>query len=240
MREPRIRIEPGSDPRHARVCRLVGPSSINLVTTVSPDGRVNTAPFSFVMPCNYDPPMICFVCGEQKHFTEYGYDPRQSSESPDTRKDTLVNILATGEFVISPVDQGLRTAVVVADQPWPYGTSELEKAELRTEPASRVRVPLIRDAMISLECRLVQTVPVRGNHLVIGEVVMIHASPDALTDGTPDVARIAPIFEGVLDNQYFELGGRAPLDRRRPYDYDALVDAAGHAARTSATDSTRP
>jgi flavin reductase (DIM6/NTAB) family NADH-FMN oxidoreductase RutF len=215
-----IALEPGSDSRLARVCRLVGPHAISLVTTISPAGAPNTAPFSFVMACGYDPPMICFVCGERKHFVKYGYDPAKTDESLDAIKDTLVNIRATGEFVISPADKGLRSAIVVADKPWPYGTSELERAGLSLAKATKVRVPLIREAKISLECRLVQMMPVGGNQLVVGEVVMIHAAPESVVDGTPDVAAIGPIFEGVHENQYFELGAIAPLNRHRPFDYD--------------------
>jgi flavin reductase (DIM6/NTAB) family NADH-FMN oxidoreductase RutF len=217
---PNAALEPGSDPRLARVCRLVGPNSICLVTTVSPAGIANAAPFSFIMPCNYDPPMLCFVCGEQKHFRHYGYDPRKIDEPQDAVKDTLVNIRATGEFVVSPADKGLRSAIVVADKPWRYGTSEIERAGLSLAAATKIRVPLIREAKISLECRLVQMVPVRGNQLIIGEVVMIHAAPETIVHGTPDVSTIEPIFEGVQENQYFELGPLALLPRERPYDYD--------------------
>jgi len=58
-----IALEPGSDPRLARVCRLVGPHAISLVTTVSPAGIANMAPFSFAMACEYEPPMIYFELG---------------------------------------------------------------------------------------------------------------------------------------------------------------------------------
>ncbi len=215
-----IALEPGSDPRLASVCRVVGPHAISLVTTVSSTGVPNTAPFSFVMACSYDPPMICFICGERKHFVKYGYDPAKTDERLDTIKDTLVNIRATGEFVISPADKGIRSAIVVADKPWPHGTSELERAGLSCAKATKVSVPLIREAKISLECRLAQTVPIAGNQLIIGEIVMIHASPDSIVNGIPDVTAIGPIFEGVQENQYFNLGEMAPLLRRRPFGYD--------------------
>src|SRR5262245_29663891 len=190
-----IALDPGSDPRLGRACRLVGPHAISLVTTVSPGGATNTAPFSFIMACSYEPPMVCFVCGEQKHFVKYGYDPRKTDETLHVVKDTLINIRATGEFVVSPADKGLRSAIVVADKPWPYGTSELERAGLSLAKATKVGVPLIREAKISLECRLVRMVPVAGNQLIIGEVLMIHASADSIVDGIPDVAAIGPIFE---------------------------------------------
>jgi flavin reductase (DIM6/NTAB) family NADH-FMN oxidoreductase RutF len=218
-----IALEPGSDPRLARVCRLVGPHAISLVTTVSPAGIANTAPFSFMMAFDYDPPLIGFICGEQKHFVKYGYDPAKTDEPLDALKDTLVNIRATGEFVVSPADKGLRPLIVVADKPWDYGTSEVKKAGFTLTKATKVKVPLIREAKIALECRLVQMIPVAGNQLIIGQVVMIHATPDSIVNGTPDVTVIAPIFEGVQENQYFELGPIAPLPRKRPFDYGELT-----------------
>jgi len=218
-----VSLEPGSDPRIARIARLVGPNSISLVTTVSPDGVPNAAPFSFIMPCNYEPPMVCFVCGQQKHYKEFGYEPSKSDELLDTIKDTLVNIKATGEFVVTPVDRRLRSTLMILEKPWRYGTNELKKAGLTTAPATKVRVPLIREAKISLECRFTQMIPIRKMQLIIGEIVMIHAASETIVNGTPDVATIGPTFEGMHEHQYFELGPPITLTRHRPYDYDELT-----------------
>jgi hypothetical protein len=69
---------------------------------------------------------------------------------------------------------------------------------------------------------VVQTIPLGHNHLVVGEIVLVHAAADVLVDGIPDGGLIELVFEGVHENQYFALGEPAPLRRHRPYDYRQL------------------
>ena len=66
----------------------VVPRPIAFVSTVSPEGVYNLAPFSFFNVVCGDPPVVCF--------------------SPIWRnppKDTIVNIRATGEFVVNIVSE---------------------------------------------------------------------------------------------------------------------------------------
>ena len=41
--------------------KLLTPRPAVLVTTISPDGIPNAAPFSFVMPVSIEPPLIAFA-----------------------------------------------------------------------------------------------------------------------------------------------------------------------------------
>ena len=72
---------------------LVTPRPIAFVTTVSPDGKVNAAPFSFFNLLGANPPILAFAPGDRED---------------GTPKDTAQNIRLTHEFVVNLVD-GTRT-----------------------------------------------------------------------------------------------------------------------------------
>ena len=74
---------------------LVTPRPIALVTTLSPDGRVNAAPFSFFNLLGADPPILGFAPGDREN---------------GTPKDTALNVRATHEFVVNLVDEAIAEA----------------------------------------------------------------------------------------------------------------------------------
>ncbi|MBZ5619026.1 MAG: flavin reductase, partial [Acidobacteriia bacterium] len=72
---------------------LVGavvPRPIAFVSTLSAEGILNLAPFSYFTVVSANPPVICF-------------SPIVRRDG--TRKDTLINIEATGEFVVNVVSE---------------------------------------------------------------------------------------------------------------------------------------
>ena len=71
------------------------PRPIAFVSTISADGTRNLAPFSFFTAVSANPPIICF-------------SPMvRGGERP--KKDTLVNIEATREFVVNIVSEDFAT-----------------------------------------------------------------------------------------------------------------------------------
>ena len=78
-------------------------------------------------------------------------------------------------------------------------------------PARIVRVPLVAESPAQLECTLVEVVrlratdPARPNTLVVGEVVGVHISDDAIADGVLDTRRLEPIARLGYD-EYTRLG----------------------------------
>src|SRR5690606_18920164 len=75
---------------------LVAPRPIAWVSTLSPAGVPNLAPFSFFTLLTGRPPTVMFAAGD-----------RPGGEA----KDTLANALATGEFVVNLADRQLAEAV---------------------------------------------------------------------------------------------------------------------------------
>ena len=66
--------------------------------------------------------------------------------------------------------------------------------------------PMIKECPVSLECRLVQTVPLPTNSLYIGEIVGVYADGRVIKDNKPDFPEIDPLFLTMPDNRYWTLG----------------------------------
>jgi flavin reductase (DIM6/NTAB) family NADH-FMN oxidoreductase RutF len=142
---------------------LVTPRPIAWVTTLSPDGALNAAPFSFFNLLGAEPPILGFCPGDRED---------------GTPKDTARNIRLTHEFVVNLVDEAVAGAMNATAASLPYGTNELEAAGLTTRPSSIVRPPRIAEAPASLECTEWGTLQIGNNRLIIGLIKRVHVRDD--------------------------------------------------------------
>ena len=149
---------------HELMTAAVAPRPIAFVSTVGPDGVFNLAPFSLVTPICMSPIIVGLSVGRKK----------------DGKKDTLINIEATGEYVINAVTEDLVQPMNQASGSYPPEVDEFKEVGLTPVPGERVRAPRIAESPISLECRLMQNLefgrPPHLNNFIIGEVVLIHVS----------------------------------------------------------------
>jgi flavin reductase (DIM6/NTAB) family NADH-FMN oxidoreductase RutF len=141
------------------LANLVTPRPIALVTTLSPDGRVNAAPFSFFNVFGANPPILALAPGDRED---------------GTPKDTALNIRLTHQFVVNLVDEPLGAAMNLCAASLPYGQSELDHAGLHPLPSSVVKPPRIAEAPVSLECVEWGTLQIGANRVVIGLIKRIH------------------------------------------------------------------
>jgi flavin reductase (DIM6/NTAB) family NADH-FMN oxidoreductase RutF len=142
---------------------FVNPRPIALVSTVSPGGQLNLAPFSFYNLVSAQPPVLMFSPSVR-------HDRR--------RKDTLANIESTGQFVVASVTDEIIGQAVNCAAELPFGHSEFEFSGLTPEPATRVQPPLVQEAKVNLECALRQIVSFGddpgGGNVIFGDIVAIH------------------------------------------------------------------
>jgi flavin reductase (DIM6/NTAB) family NADH-FMN oxidoreductase RutF len=166
-----MNIDPAELSVRDRYKLLIGaivPRPIAFVSTVSPDGKANLAPFSFFNGVGSDPMTLLFCPAD-------GSDGRE--------KDTLRNCKpvsegGTGEFVVNVATEHYMREVAAAGENLPYGESEFEMTGLKPAPSVVVRPPRVAISPIAFECRtlhVVRTNPGRpaGGNVVIGEVVHI-------------------------------------------------------------------
>ena len=138
---------------------LVTPRPIALITTISTDGKVNAAPFSFFNLLGANPPIVAFA---------------PSDRDSGVPKDTALNIRATHEFVVNLVDEAIAEKMNLCAASLPYGENELSHAGLTAAPSSVVKPPRIAEAPASLECIEWGTLQIGGNRVVIGLIKRVH------------------------------------------------------------------
>lgn len=147
----------------------VTPRPIAWVTSCSPDGVVNAAPYSFFNVVGANPALV--VLGLLK-------DPRTRG-----MKNTASNIMATGEFVVNLVCETDAEKMNLSSVDAPAGVSEVDYANLETAPSVKVKPPLIATSPVSFECRKAVSVEYGpGQTIILGEILMAHIRDEFITD----------------------------------------------------------
>jgi flavin reductase (DIM6/NTAB) family NADH-FMN oxidoreductase RutF len=139
------------------------PRPIALVTTIGPAGP-NAAPFSFFNAVAVGPPMVMFSVGPTM------FDRKNED------KDTLVNIRATGEFVVHLVDDANKEKMNLCGPEYGKNTDETTVAGFRCGPSRKVAPPRIVDCPVQLECKVTAIHPLgqMPYFMIVGEVVFAH------------------------------------------------------------------
>jgi flavin reductase (DIM6/NTAB) family NADH-FMN oxidoreductase RutF len=197
--EPRDGHRLPHDPFNA----IVGPRPIGWISSHSPEGILNLAPYSFFNAFNYVPPIVGFA--------SIGY------------KDTLRNIERTGEFCWNLATRPLAERMNQTCAAVPPEVDEFALAGLAAVPSRVVAVPRVADSPVSMECRLSQLVQLQradgaqvGTWLVLGEVVGVHIDAALLKDGVYDTAAAQPILRGGGPADYFSIGPEQLFKMFRP------------------------
>lgn len=169
----------GREPYKLLVGSVV-PRAIAWVSTRSPDGVANIAPYSFFTVASASPPTLCVSIGP-------------STRPAEPVKDTLANLRATGECTVNIARVDLLDAVNTTASTLPAAADEFAVAGLTEEPATLVGAPRIAEAPIAMECRLDRVVEVGTNALVLLRVLLWRFE-DGLRDGTyVSMERLRPL-----------------------------------------------
>ena len=191
---------------------IVSPRPVGWITSMSANGEVNLAPYSFFNAVSDAPPIVLF-----------------SSEGP---KDSLVFVEQTREFVCNLATYDLRTAVVETSAQFPRGVNEMEQSGLAPAPSRLVRPPRVKASPCALECKLLQIVDLKDldgepahRHVAFGQVVGIHIDDRFIKDGRVDTAAMRPIARcGYAD--YAVVDKVIPVVRPRDPEAKTKVQAA--------------
>jgi flavin reductase (DIM6/NTAB) family NADH-FMN oxidoreductase RutF len=149
---------------------VVQPRPIAWVSTVSESGVRNLAPFSFFTIASRDPVTLFLSIGA-------------TGRPGHTVKDTLANVLATGELVVNIVSVPSLDSVVVSSAEVPEHVDEFEYARLDAVPSQDVAPPRVAQALVAIECRLDQVRRIGTDTAVLARAVRLHAA-----DGVVDAA----------------------------------------------------
>ncbi|NQV55843.1 MAG: flavin reductase family protein [Rhodospirillales bacterium] len=178
----------------------VVPRPIGWISSLSPDGVANLAPYSQFQNLSFNPPYVMFSANE-------GVDNRG-------RKDSVVNVEQTGEFVWNMATYDLREAVNISARDFPPDVDEFEAAGVTKAASLTVKAPRVAESPVHFECEYYTTLRLPGlgkngggaADMVIGHVKLIHVDDAALDEnGKLDIPRLKPIARlGYYDYTYVE------------------------------------
>lgn len=199
-------IDPATLPWRDAYKLMIGsivPRPIAFVSTVSPEGVLNLAPFSFFTAVCPQPMTLCF-------------SPMVRG-SDGAKKDTLVNIEATGEFVINIVSESFAAQMNATSAEFPPEVDEFAAAGLSPAPCESVRAPRVAESLVSYECKLLQVVTVGDGRpgsgsLVLGTVQRIHLAEAVVQEGRILIDVLQP-FGRLAGNDYTRCTDRFTLQR---------------------------
>lgn len=134
------------------------PRPIAWVTTLSGEGVLNLAPFSYFNGISTRPPLLGISVARRRD---------------GSQKDTARNILASGEFVVHAVAVEQEETCVASGEDLPPDRSEVEHLGLTPVESATVAVPGIAEAPLRMECRLERCLELGDGPVdyVIGEVL---------------------------------------------------------------------
>lgn len=145
-----------------------------VVSTISPNGVSNAAPFSFNSPVATRPVPLYGFCCEREH-------------------DTWVNVQENGEFVVNLVAEDFGPLMENLARDHPYEVSEILECGLTEASSKTVKPPRIKEAYGWLECRMTDAVDLSWRSVwVIGEVIHVEARDNVL-DEVLDVENVKPL-----------------------------------------------
>ena len=160
------------------------PRPIGWLSTVSPDGVANLAPYSQWQNLTWDPPMVMFAANQSVL---------------GGRKDTVRNTEATGWFVWNMATWDLREAMNASSATVNPEVDEFDLAGLAKAPCRLIKPLRVAESPVCLECRLFKIVGLPDDAgaepyaVIIGRVVGIHIDDRFIQDGRVDTAAMRPI-----------------------------------------------
>lgn len=170
---------------------IVVPRPIAWVTTLTPRGGVNLAPFSAFTFVSQKPPMVGINVGRKA----------------GKRKDTAVNIHAMQEFVVNIADETMIEPVHLSAIEHEPEVSEAVLLGLATVPSGKIRTPRLAASPVSLECKLHRVIEFgdTGSEFMVGEILVFHIRDGLYADGKIDTALLRPICR-IAGPKYAKLG----------------------------------
>lgn len=178
------------------------PRPIAWVSSISNEGLVNLAPFSFFTVASANPPILCF-------------NPMYDADAK--AKDTLRNIREQGEFVVNTVSATHLEVMNKSCHQVPPEVDEFSYANIQKSESHFVKPPRVADAVVSYECRLNQIVdlgdqPLSG-HLILGDVLAVHVADKAWVEDKIDSSQLDAIAR-MSGDDYSLTRDKVQLERR--------------------------
>lgn len=134
-------------------------------------------------------------------------DPPTVSISIRPSRYSYAIIKETGEFVVNIPTVDIIRKVDQCGITSGKDSDKFVTTGLTSVSSEKVAPPLIEECSISMECRLIEIVPLGVHDLFLGEVLATHIAEDAFdTDGNIRMEIINPLGYNPLDRTYRAIG----------------------------------
>ncbi len=169
--------ELGVAERYKLLIGTIVPRPIAFVSTVSPEGVPNLAPFSFFSGVGSNPMTLMFCPANNI----------DGSEKDSLRNAKPASEGGTGAFVVNlAVESYIRQVAAAADSFAP-DVSEFDEVGLTPAPSTAVAPPRVAESPVALECETTQVVRTNpgepaGGNIVIGRVVHAYVRDDLINE----------------------------------------------------------
>ncbi|WP_018718115.1 flavin reductase family protein [Arhodomonas aquaeolei] len=170
---------------------IVVPRPIAWISSRSPEGVVNLAPFSCFTFVSNSPLMVGINIGRKA----------------GREKDTARNIRTLGEFVVNIADWSMVETVHASAVEYDTHESEVESLGLAVEPSGTITPPRLTMTPIGMECRLhsITAFGDTGAEFFVGEVRLVHIADALYQDGRIDTRALQPVCR-IAGANYATLG----------------------------------
>jgi flavin reductase (DIM6/NTAB) family NADH-FMN oxidoreductase RutF len=167
-------FDPNTISSYSLLISGVVPRPVAFVSTQSIDGVGNLAPFSYFSAVSHDPPVVCVgICNNRD----------------GSKKDTLVNIETTKEFVVNIISDWFVESANYTSGAFKPNVDEGVQAGLTYLPSDIVAPKRVNESAFHMECRLSATQEIRNDKgdlastVVFGRVVRFHVLEPLLEEG---------------------------------------------------------
>ncbi|MCM2535334.1 flavin reductase family protein [Neobacillus pocheonensis] len=199
-----LSIDPASLSERENYKFLIGsiiPRPIAFVTSISKDGVLNGAPFSYFNIVSSNPPLISLSI----------------QRSAGRQKDTARNIIESKEFVVHIVDDQNVEKINRTAANLPPDESEIDLANLTPVESVKISVPGVKEAKIRMECTLEHSLELGGSDapgcdLIIGKVVQFHIESNIYENGRIDPSGLSAVSR-LAGNNYAKIGDIFEIER---------------------------
>jgi flavin reductase (DIM6/NTAB) family NADH-FMN oxidoreductase RutF len=170
----------------------VTPRPIAWISTISRDNIDNLAPYSFFTVASCNPPVLLYT---------------QVTQRSGIDKDTLQNLIETGECVINVVNASLLEKMNITSTSLDIYESEFNFADVESCSSYKVMPRSVKESPIRYECSLREVISISdlptGGTVILLDVKFIYVRDELYKGGSIDQQLVDSV--GKMGGDYFSL-----------------------------------
>lgn len=191
---------------HGHLLSSVIPRPIAFASTISKNGELNLAPFSYFNVFSAQPPILIF-------------SPARSGRTKK-QKDTYHNVKEVAEVVINMVSYDMVQQMSLASSPYSPDVDEFVKSGFTPIDSETIQPKRVKESPVQFECKVneVKELGEEGGagNLIICEVTRIHINEDILGENGMVDQHKADFIARMGGNYYCRASGGSLFEVEKP------------------------